>query len=278
MSKILKVHHTCLQDGRIIRPEPLTLLSFSLETEHSEEKAPIPDPQMSLKRVQTEAEQMLKNAQEEAEQIRQRAQEERKRVLAEAKEQARFCEEEAKKRGFEAGYQEGMAAAQKECADTLAQARKVIMDAHREKVRILQSSEQLLVNLALAVAEKIMHRACQEGSTFILSVVREAIRQVEDAKRVEIRVHPSELPLLKKHMKEIAQDGGLIQECVVHADPQIQPGGCVVQTEKGNVDARLDTQLQALRQALQEAAEAMQEDGQMDVLQASDRENQNIAS
>jgi flagellar assembly protein FliH len=80
-------------------------------------------------------------------------------------------------------------------------------------------------------------------------MVRQATLSTQRDEKVLIRLHPSDHALLKK-------GGALPDELPTGAtlswvgDPIVALGGCVIEAEKGELDARLETQIQRLREAL----------------------------
>jgi flagellar biosynthesis/type III secretory pathway protein FliH len=69
-------------------------------------------------------------------------------------------------------------------------------------------------------------------------VVREGLERVRRASRVRVRVHPSDAAQLIELEAEVVED------------PSITRGGCVVESELGEVDARLEVRLDALARAI----------------------------
>jgi flagellar assembly protein FliH len=246
------VNCTSVSKERILWPEPLDF-PFSNKGGVSEEREAEICRQKAQQALQ-EAEIARFQAEEEAKRILARAQEQKELLLQEARERSTELANEARERGYEEGYREGIEAAQREYASFLEQAREVIGQAYEERKKILREAEGMITDLAIAVAEKIMVKKWEDDPSFVLSVVREACQSIQGAKRVEIRVHPDDYPLVKREQEQLIQTGGLLSEWIVIPDRHVQAGGCVIHTEKGTVDARLETQLAELKNALRQAA------------------------
>ena len=56
--------------------------------------------------------------------------------------------------------------------------------------------------------------------------------------------------VLKEHEKDLLTVIDQTQSISVKEDEEIPAGGCIVETELGTVDARLETQLRAIKKAL----------------------------
>lgn len=188
------------------------------------------------------------------------ARERARRIVGRARQKARDIQSRARQEGFEAGYRDGLqqghSAAQAEARarveQILAQLQQVVQEAEQRRERALMQAEADVVQLALAVAEKVVRRQVESGPEVTRAVLRELLGQglAGSPSRVRVRVHPEELALLEGEGRETApaQVGPVQVEWV--ADPRIRRGGCVVETDLGAIDADLNTRLGLVRQAL----------------------------
>ena len=166
------------------------------------------------------------DARAEAERIVAEARAEAERIVAEAR-----AEADAVRRGAE---QQGLEAARTEAAALLVQAR-------RERDRLLQEAEQGLPAVASEVARRIVAEELRLAPEHVRAVVAQALEPMRRAERLELRVHPQDVPLL----------GQLPPNVEVVPDEGLQRGGCTVHSERGAVDARIEVRLEALLRALQ---------------------------
>lgn len=190
---------------------------------------PAPRPQRAV--VESEvydahqkAKEIIDQAERQAAQLIEKATRERDAAVAAAKEM---------------GRQEG-----------LAQATDIILKAKRESSAIIESSEKELVRLSLVIAEKIIGRMLEEDSELILSIAAQAIESVRQQRELVLRVHPDDAQLLRNSRKKLMDLLGRTKDIAVREDPEVQRGGCVIETENGTVDAQLRTQLAMIEQAL----------------------------
>ncbi|HLH25586.1 MAG TPA: FliH/SctL family protein [Chloroflexota bacterium] len=144
--------------------------------------------------------------------------------------------------GLEEGYQEGLrraAAEQAAATERLAAlADTAVTDAHQ----FARALEQQLVELALAVAAKVIAREVASDPTLVVGVVRDTLAELQDATVARLRVHPDDHAVVAPHWERLRQQRGAEQGQLV-ADERVQRGGCVVETAVGRVDAQLDTRL-----------------------------------
>ncbi len=127
---------------------------------------------------------------------------------------------------------------------------KGILDSLRRVVpQVIQEAETALTSLALESAQKIV-AGLPISVEMVTSVIREALRQVEETAEIIIQLHPEDLALLRQHNAPVLNglpDTGPLRFA---SSADVTRGGCIVQTRFGLVDARRETKLEQLRQVL----------------------------
>jgi len=140
--------------------------------------------------------------------------------------------------GVEAGNRRGDAMLRRlgETLDELASLRQTL----------LRQSERQLVQLALALAKRIVRREVAADDELFVALTRVALDRLGDARQATIRLHPDD------HARLAGQ--GVEQWAAAHvsvvADSAVSRGGCVVESPFGFVDATIDAQFQELAQAM----------------------------
>jgi flagellar assembly protein FliH len=144
--------------------------------------------------------------------------------------------------GLQEGYAEGLRRAEAEQAAAVehlaALASQTVADAHQ----FARGLEQQIVELALAVAARVVAREVANDPTLVVGVVRETLAEMKEATVVRLRVHPEDYDLVLPHWEQLRQRRGA-EQGLLTADERVQRGGCVVETAVGRVDAQLDTRL-----------------------------------
>lgn len=106
--------------------------------------------------------------------------------------------------------------------------------------------EQLVVNLSLEVSKKIVRREIRLDSP-IETVLREAMRKILGANNVKIKIHPDDLKKISNYSDKSFLKDESFDKIKFEEDERIEQGGCVIETEIGNVDSRISTQLNELK-------------------------------
>jgi flagellar biosynthesis/type III secretory pathway protein FliH len=98
-----------------------------------------------------------------------------------------------------------------------------------------------------ALARLIGDRTGEEG--FTRALVAHALSTVRGARKVAVHVSQQDFKVMGRLGEELGADGRF-SEIEFVPDPRVTVGGCMIETDTGVWDARLETQLQRLRDAI----------------------------
>ena len=193
-----------------------------------------------------EFEALKKQAQDEAERLIDAASEEAARIAEESSEAfekgKKEAEEQGQLSGREAGYAEGKAE-----VDRLIQRVQTVLErANNRRAEILLETEQEIVDLVLLIARKVVKVITENQRDVILSNVTQALRKIKGRGNVIIRVNTADLKLTSEHTKEFIQRMEGVNTIQVAEDSTVDQGGCIIETDFGEIDARIASQLAEL--------------------------------
>jgi flagellar assembly protein FliH len=166
--------------------------------------------------------------------------------------------ERARLEGYERGLSEGREAAaaaererlSKEVAplgDVLRAAAAAIGE---KRAELAAAAERELVRLSVRIAEKIVKAEVAAGSRVVLANVRRAIALAVLRREVRVRLHPADLEAVGTFLPELRREIVDLGHVALEADPAVSPGGAVVVTPEGAVDADLRSQLDEIERGL----------------------------
>ena len=171
-----------------------------------------------------------------------------------AEDQLRLKEEEihrqAYERGLHKGQEDGRKAAQEKTAPLIAALQTTLAELDGVRNRIKQQLEREVVELAMHVARKVIQREVTVSDDAILSVVKEAMRHLDDPEKISIRLNPLDLKRLREAGERSHAAFENLENIHLEEDAGIECGGCYIHTEYGEVDARLEEQLRHIEEAL----------------------------
>jgi flagellar assembly protein FliH len=146
--------------------------------------------------------------------------------------------------GRERGRQEGRQAEREAQAAGEEQRRRqtagLVQSFAEERDRYLQSIEREVVQLALAVAARILRREAQMDPLLLTGAVRVALGQLSATTEVRLRVPPAELDLWAQSIAHLPNLP--VKPAVVSGDG-MRLGDCVIETAHGSVDLGIRAQL-----------------------------------
>jgi type III secretion protein L len=125
----------------------------------------------------------------------------------------------------------------------LAQVTALLVEARSAAARREAAAETDLRSLAVRIAEKLIARQLQLAPDTVADVVRATLSQARERRRIVVRVSPLDESLVRERL------GAQVD---LRPDTTVARGGCLVETEVGLIDARLDTQLATLERALRD--------------------------
>jgi flagellar assembly protein FliH len=154
-------------------------------------------------------------------------------------------EKEAHDRGLKEGESRARAACEAELSATRASIAAAIEKFRAEREAYFSRIEPEVVQLALAIARKILHREAQMEPLLLEGMVHVALEKIDAGTRVRLWAHPADIHFWNEHF---SQPGGLKPAPELIGDPALKRGECALETEVGSTQISLDTQLKEIEQ------------------------------
>jgi flagellar assembly protein FliH len=227
-----------------------------------------------IRSAQVEADGIIKSAEEaafqevkrrtnEAQALKQTAKDEAEKIIADAVQQAKETQEasqisainrqkEAEERGFlegrEAGFNDGKAEVER-----LIQRSQVVLERAQDKrAEILAEAEHQLIDLILLISRKVIKILSENQKDVLIANVAEALKKVKAKGEVIIRVNTMDMKLTTEHTKDFIQLLEGTNTIQVQEDTSVDVGGCIIETEFGEIDARISSQMAELESRILE--------------------------
>ena len=211
----------------------------------------------------------LNDIAEEARQIIASARLESERLLDQAHTEIDRRFKEAQQQGYQAGYEKGgvegckegqrqaLEEAQttfsRESAQTVEALNSVLQEFAGFKDKLLWRAEQDTIALALDIAGKVIKRKIEKSpddADVTADNVKAALELIARNTDVIVKINPGHLEHLEKMASKNKQDLGKFNSIRFEPDESITLGGCVVNTEHGRIDGRLETQIERITEQL----------------------------
>ena len=157
---------------------------------------------------------------------------------------------QAHERGVLEGLSKGKELQKDETFQTIQALNSLIHEISELKTHILETAEEQILQLVLAVAEKVIHMEVKMNRDVIQSVLKSAIKSIVDRENMKIRVHPLDFQYMMEIKPDFLQNFDGIRNIVFEEDASILRGGAIIETLFGEVDARLDHQYEEIKSSV----------------------------
>lgn len=144
--------------------------------------------------------------------------------------------EQAQREGFEEGF--------KKWVDTIARLEEEI-------IKVRSDMEKMLVPVALKASKKIVGREIEQSPTAIVDIVSNTLKAVSQHKQITIYVNKKDIDALETNRNKIKQLFESLEVLSIRERADITPGGCIIETEAGIINAQLDNQWRILENAFE---------------------------
>ncbi len=148
--------------------------------------------------------------------------------------------EAIRENAFKEGYEEGY----RQWADQLKRLEDEIGSAHSQL-------EKMVLPVALKAAQKIVGRELELSPQTIVDIIIANIRAVAQHKRVIIFVNKGEWETVEKDKPRIKEFFEDLQSLSIRPRDDIEPGGCIIETEVGIINAQMTHRWNILAKAFE---------------------------
>ncbi len=201
---------------------------------------PYPDPQFDMEAMQAEMDLKIQQAQEQADKIIQDAQEQANQIISQA-------QEEGHRQGYEAGYQEGVQAAEALKAD-IEQQRG---DLEAQYQQIVDGLEPEMVDVLTQIYEHVFGVELREDKGIILHLLKSTLSRIEPGKDLIVHVSSDDYD-------DVIEERESLEACItspnttmeIIEDPLLKENECMIESDSGVFDCSLGVELSELSRKL----------------------------
>ena len=141
---------------------------------------------------------------------------------------------------YEEGLAEGLAQREAEATDAVRRMEVLHQSLVAERVQVLVEAEVAVVDLAVALARRIIGVQAVANPKALIQVVRTALAHLSERSNLEIKVHPDDLAVARRfaaHWVEKVDQDAVFK---VRSSAHVGRCCCIIEGLEENVDARLD--------------------------------------
>jgi flagellar assembly protein FliH len=158
--------------------------------------------------------------------------------------------EQAYEEGYRHGQKAGFDSGLERAGEVLRRLEGLILGLEKTRAELYERLEEEMLDLVFRIAEKVIHTEirCEEGAK--TSILAAGLRKLKESEQVVIRVAPDDLALVQEVLPALKEQNGMTGSVTLLEDPEISEGGCVLESDQCELDARIEVTLQAIEEAL----------------------------
>jgi len=205
----------------------------------------------------------VKRKNNQAQKIRQEAEDQAQVILAESRQKAADLESdikqrvtqterEAYERGYADGHTKGYGEGRAEVERLVESLHSIITKAIEKRNEIIEEAETQIINLVLLIVKKVIKVISENQKNVVINNVVQALRKLKSRGDVVIRVNLADLELTSEHVKDFMKMVENVKSITVLEDSSVDRGGCIIETDFGQIDARISSQLHEIEERILE--------------------------
>jgi flagellar assembly protein FliH len=174
------------------------------------------------------------------------------RALEKLKEIQESAYLEGKKLGLDEGRKQAFEAHGKEISERLAEMQKLTYELSNMKKEILNFNEAHIIQLLFHFSSKLAQTHLEYDSEPLLNTIKSALELAHGEEKITIHVSEKQIQFLEKLKSENKVEFDYLDKVKLTSNSNISPGGCIVETNYGEVDAQIEQRINQLWAHLKE--------------------------
>ena len=155
-------------------------------------------------------------------------------------------ERDAFTKGYAQGERAGLEAGGQRAEAMLRRLAGTLEELGTLRDEVMRQTERQLVELALAIARRVLHREVSIAPELAGALAHVALERLGPSAPAVIRLHPDDYSTVTGQGSDLS-NGRAVK---VLPDPAVARGGCLVESDFGNIDASVDAQVDEVARAM----------------------------
>ena len=149
------------------------------------------------------------------------------------------------------GYKEGLDQAKLESAEIRKNAIDMVKQAEKNIEDYFKSNKLNVINLAVEIAESIIHYTIDTSSENILMIINPILQEYGKRGNITISCHPNNMKYLKEHLHQLEEDYPE-SKFILFEDGNLEENGCIVENKTQIIDLQIKKQLDSICKEIKE--------------------------
>jgi len=165
-------------------------------------------------------------------------------AIKKAKKQVGEIKSNARKQGYDTGFEEGFnkgkESAKKEFSPVLETTQQLVEELSIFRKEMYNKVEREMIEMVIALTKKVIHFEFSTREDAVQDMIRLAVQSVLDRESLVIKIHPTDKEYAELFRPELHHMFSDIKNITFVAASGIERGGCIVETNFGVIDARIE--------------------------------------
>lgn len=159
--------------------------------------------------------------------------------------------------GFQQGFEDGRSKAEANMSESVRIANNTIAQSKVNAEQYLQQQENIILDIAIRSAERILGMTLEENHERFIDVVRRGLKEAREMKEIKLYVSPTYHQLVTEHREELSGMFPVGVPFMIFVNEDIGDTDCYIETNHGRIIVSIDQQLNELRLKLGEILESV---------------------
>lgn len=175
---------------------------------------------------------------------------EEQRIEEKALEKLKEIQEQAYQQAYQLGLDEGHKKAFEKTSEriqsSLNELDQTLIAFKEMKKEILNSNENHFIQLCYHMASKLAQYELKNHNEALVEIIKSAVGQSYDEEKITVQVSDSQFEFIEELKSKTGREIEFLKKITFEKNPELQPGGCVVETNFGEVDAQIGKRIELL--------------------------------
>jgi flagellar assembly protein FliH len=142
--------------------------------------------------------------------------------------------------GFKDGFNKGEEAAKEEISPVLKATQHLVEELSEFRKEMYDKVEREMIEMVIALTKRVIHFEFSKREDAVQNMIRLAVQSVLDRESMVIKIHPTDKEYADSFLPELHHMYSEIKNITFVTHSGIERGGCVIETNFGVIDARIE--------------------------------------
>jgi len=171
-------------------------------------------------------------------------------LKSEYEKRIKSTEKDSYERGVSEGMRTGADQTRKESIKSIEALQNQLKEVALLRKSILEKAEKDVLTLALSIAEKILHQEVASNQDTVQNILKAAMKDILDRDNIKVHLHPQDFQYMMGKKEDFLHGFDGIKNIVFEENGGVIRGGAIIETQFGEVDARIDRQFTEVKNQL----------------------------